>query len=237
MNITRTITSKLVMQMDISKQLFFKLLLCTVLTQASFSLLNARPISYPDSWTFMQKHNWEKTTVHVHYSPNAKNSMGYLGAYYQKENDRLHALQWNHLVFRNNEKKSQSNLYSKIHLGRLEKAISEKNVFHGAFNLSYDWETRKHFFLYTAEVEYTDDNEVESTSFHQIARIGIAPYVAPYGEIHTWFMLQFEHHPDDLDSDNHFIITPMVRFFKGDYLCEIGLNSNNQLLFNSIIRF
>ena len=48
--------------------------------------------------------------------------------------------------------------------------------------LSYDWETRKHFFLYAAEVEYTDDNEVESTSFHQIARIGIAPYVAPYGK-------------------------------------------------------
>ena len=225
------------MKISLYKKIFLKLLLCTALTQASFSPLNARPISYPDSWTFMQKYNWEKTTVHVHYSPNAKNSIGYLGAYYQKGNDRLHALQWNHLIFRNNQKLSQANLYSKIHLGRLEKAVSEKNVFHGAFNLSYDWETRKHFFLYTAEVEYTDDNEVESTSFHQIARIGIAPYVAPYGEIHTWFMLQFEHHPDDLHSDNHFIVTPMVRFFKGDYLCEIGLNSNNQLLFNSIIRF
>lgn len=225
------------MRIVLSKKIFFKLLLSVVLTQASFSLLDARPISYPNAWTIMQKHNWEKTTAHIHYSPNMRNSIGFLGAYYQKENDRLYALQWNHLLFRNNQKKSQANLYSKIHFGRLKKKMSQRTVSHSAFNLSYDWETRKHFFLYAIEFEHTDETQVKSNTFHQKARIGIVPYVAPYGKIHTWFMLQLEHHPDDLDPDNHFIFTPIVRFFKGDYLCEIGLNSNNQLLFNSIIRF
>ena len=223
--------------MIILKKSFFRLLLAIILTQATICILEARPISYPNSWTVMQQYNWEKTTVHIHYSPNAKNSIGFLGAYYEKEKDRLYSLQWNHLIFRKNQKKSQSNLYSKIHLGRLNKEISQTNVFHSAFNLSYDWETRKHFLLYATEVEYTDDIGLKSTTFHQKARIGIAPYVAPYGKLHTWVMLQFEHHPDDSDSDNHFILTPMLRFFKGDYLCEIGLNSNNQILFNSIIRF
>ena len=223
--------------MIILKKSFFRLLLAIILTQATICILEARPISYPNSWTVMQQYNWEKTTVHIHYSPNAKNSIGFLGAYYEIEKDRLYSLQWNHLIFRKNQKKSQSNLYSKIHLGRLNKEISQTNVFHSAFSLSYDWETRKHFLLYAAEVEYTDDIGLKSTTFHQKARIGIAPYVAPYGKLHTWVMLQFEHHPDDSDSDNHFILTPMLRFFKGDYLCEIGLNSNNQILFNSIIRF
>lgn len=223
--------------MIILKKSFFRLLLCIILTKATICILEARPISYPNSWTVMQQYNWEKTTVHIHYSPNAKNSIGFLGAYYEKEKDRLYSLQWNHLLFRKNEKKSQSNLYSKIHLGRLYKEISQTNVFHSTFNLSYDWETRKHFLLYAVEVEYTDDIGLKSTTFNQKARIGIAPYVAPYGKLHTWVMLQFEHHPDDSDSNNHFIFTPMLRFFKGDYLCEIGLNSNNEILFNSIIRF
>ncbi len=223
--------------MIILKKSFFRLLLGIILTKATICILEARPISYPNSWTVMQQYNWEKTTVHIHYSPNAKNSIGFLGAYYEKEKDRLYSLQWNHLIFRKNEKKSQSNLYSKIHLGRLYREISQTNVFHSTFNLSYDWETRKHFLLYATEVEYTDDIGLKSTTFNQKARIGIAPYVAPYGKLHTWVMLQFEHHPDDSDSNNHFIFTPMLRFFKGDYLCEIGLNSNNEILFNSIIRF
>lgn len=227
------------MQTVLSNKSFFRGLLyfLILLIQASFYCLNARPISYPNSWTIMQKHNWEKSSVHIHYSPNAKNSIGFLGAYYQRENDRLYALQWNHLLFRNNQKKSQANLYSKVHLGRLKKELSQTNVSHSALNLSYDWETRKYFFLYAIAIEHTDQADTKSNTFHQKARIGIAPYVAPYGNIHTWFMLEFEHHPDDINTENHFILTPMVRFFKGDYLCEIGLNSNNQILFNSIIRF
>ena len=138
--------------MIILKKSFFRLLLAIILTQATICILEARPISYPNSWTVMQQYNWEKTTVHIHYSPNAKNSIGFLGAYYEKEKDRLYSLQWNHLIFRKNQKKSQSNLYSKIHLGRLNKEISQTNVFHSAFNLSYDWETRKHFLLYAAEI-------------------------------------------------------------------------------------
>lgn len=216
---------------------YLKSLLYITFFLALFCLLEARPISYPNSWTFMQQHNWEKTTLHIHYSPNAKNSIGFLGAYYEDEKDRLNALQWNHLLFRKNQKKSQANLYSKIYLGRLEKEISQTNIFHGAFNLSFDWETRKHFLLYAAGIEHTDEPFTDSNTFHQKARIGIAPYVAPYGKLHTWLMLQIEHHPDDTDSDNRIIITPMIRFFKGDYLCEIGLNSNNQILFNTIIRF
>jgi hypothetical protein len=71
--------------MIILKKSFFRLLLAIILTQATICILEARPISYPNSWTVMQQYNWEKTTVHIHYSPNAKNSIGFLGAYYEKK--------------------------------------------------------------------------------------------------------------------------------------------------------
>lgn len=213
-------------------------------TSLPFSSIEARPISYPNSWTFMQQFDWQKAQIHTHYSPNIKNSIGFLGAYYNDENERLYALQWNHLLQRKNEKSSQANLYSKVHLGILngknEQSSAElssggNDRFHGSVALSYDWETRKHFFLYAAEVEYEDSSN--DYSFHQKARIGIAPYVAPYGKLHTWLMLQLENHPEEADSDNRLIFSPILRFFKGDILCELGLNSNHQLLFNSIIRF
>lgn len=187
----------------------------------------------------MQQYNWEKVQVHTHYSPNSQNSIGLLTAYYHDRKAQLYALQWNHLLWRKNEKKSQANFYSKLHLGTIngknDSGFYSQHRTHGSLNLAYDWETRKHFLLYSAEVEYEDSSDLYS--FHHKARIGIAPYVAPYGKLHTWIMLQLENHPEDTDPDNRLIFTPILRLFKGDILCELGFNSNHQLLFNSIIRF
>tara|TARA_B100001778_G_C18506971_1_gene592334 strand:- start:244 stop:939 length:696 start_codon:yes stop_codon:yes gene_type:complete len=200
---------------------------------------SARPISYPKSWTLMQKYNWEKAQLHIHYSPNIKNSLGILSAYYYNEKAKLNAFQWNYLISRNNQKRSQSNLYSKLHLGAIEKKIRNanfrENKFHATYSLSYDWETRRNFFLYNSGLDYEDSTE--RFSYFQKVRIGVAPYIAPYGKIHTWIMLQIEHTPEEFVSENQFIIASILRFFKGDILCEIGVDSNNKILFNSIIRF
>jgi hypothetical protein len=197
--------------------------------------LNARPISYPESWTLMQQLNWEKINLHYHYSPNIKNSIGFVYAKYDNEDEQLYAGQWNHLLFRKNKKKSQANLYSKLQLGQLDLEESDASYFHLDYQLSYDWETRRHFYAMSLGTTY--DGPEESFTQHQSARIGIAPYLADYGKLHTWLMLQLEHHPDEIDSDNRLIWTPLIRLFKGDVLIELGVNSNQKLLFNSIIRF
>ena len=31
----------------------------------------ARPVSYPEGWTWMTKNNSEVNTMHIHYSPNS----------------------------------------------------------------------------------------------------------------------------------------------------------------------
>ncbi len=214
--------------------IIYFILLCVITSNVC-----SRPISYPNSWTLMQKYNWEKAQLHVHYSPNIKNSLGILSAFYYNDKAILHAFQWNYLILRNNQKRAQSNLYSKLHLGGIERKTIhndlKKNRFHGSYSLSYDWETRRHFFLFASALDYEDSSE--RFSYHQKVRVGIAPYLAPYGKIHTWIMLQLEHKPKELLSENQLIIASFVRFFKGDLLCEIGVDSNNKILFNSIIRF
>ena len=50
-----------------------------------------------------------------------------------------------------------------------------------------------------------------------------------YGQLHTWLMLQAEHHPNEYLSDNRIIWTPILRLFKGDFLLELGANSNQKI--------
>jgi hypothetical protein len=69
----------------------------------------------------------------------------------------------------------------------------------------------------------------------QAVRAGFAPYEGDSGELHTWLMLEIDHRPEDQDAVT---ATPLVRFFKGPMLVELGYNLNvNQPLFNFTYRF
>lgn len=196
------------------------------------NIANARPVSYPDGWTIMQMNNWEQSRLHVHYSPNAKNSIGVVAENYNDEDRYNLKVQWNYLINRRNTKHSQRNLYLKTQAGIAHNDITEPNINIG---IAGDWETRRYFTSYAANLEYAD--KLDNGSFHQKARIGIAPYVADYGSLHTWLMLQAEHHPEALDKDEQILITPMVRLFKGDYMAEMGVNNQGKAMFNWIVRF
>ncbi len=194
---------------------------------------NARPISYPGGVTIMQTNNWEEHRLHVHYSPDVKNSIG-LAIEDELESDRFNiSMQWNKLLYRKNTRNSQANLYLKTEAG-VAFNVDDKEP-NASIGISGDWETRRWFTSYEVHAQYAD--EFDDGSFHQKARVGVAPYVADYGSLHTWFMLQVEHHPEELDKDNQLIFTPMVRMFKGDYLGELGVSSNGDMMFNWIVRF
>jgi hypothetical protein len=71
-------------------------------------------------------------------------------------------------------------------------------------------------------------------SFEQSVMLGIAPYIGDYGDLHTWLMLHVEHKPAEQDN---FTVTPMVRFFKGTNLVEVGISENGEAALNFIHRF
>lgn len=210
-----------------------KSLLLALLLAATPALLTARPISYAGGWTVMQKNNWETNRLHVHYSPTVDHSFGATAEFYRRSDRENYGLQWNHLLYRRNTRISQANLYLKLN-GGLARLGSHEDPFLNA-EIAGDWETRRWFVSYAAMGKYAD--ALDDGSFHQAGRVGVAPYVAGFGALHTWFMLETSHHPEETDSDDQLIFTPLVRFFKGPYLLELGWSSNDEVLLNGIIRF
>ena len=194
----------------------------------------ARPISYPDGWTVMQRNNFMRHSLHVHYSPSKNYSLGYRSEYWRSKQWQLHGLQINYLMDRINTPLSQANFYLKNTVGlasRMNHKIGNKfepNLFSG---ISIDWEDRRYFTSYENRINY---NKSIDTFFSQKVRFGLAPYIGEYGDIHTWIMLEIEHLPQ---TKNNLFITPMLRMFKGDYLFEAGLNINKEPMLNFIKRF
>ena len=194
---------------------------------------SSRPISYPGGWTLTQFNNWETSLLNVHYSPASTDSIGLFIENFNDE-DRLNIdFSWHHLLGRRDTQKSQANLYLLTHAG--VSLLDETEAFNGTIAIAGDWETRRYFTSYRTAFRYVDG--VDNGSFHQVARLGVAPYLGEYGSIHTWLMLQVEHHPEQPSSEDRLILTPLVRIFKGDYLVELGVNSNGDALANLIIRF
>lgn len=178
----------------------------------------------------MQRNDFQESRLHLHYSNNAFNSYGLVLEDGHGSDAKYAGLQWNHLLKRRNTRYSQANLYFKTQIGMLD--INNTEELAGSIGIGADWETRRYFTSY--EARYREANNLQDGNFLQEARIGIAPYVAEYGNWHTWLMLQVDHRPD---AEDDVVITTLVRLFKGNYLFEAGLSDNEDALFNWIIRY
>ena len=191
----------------------------------------ARPVSYPGGWTVMQMHSGENTSVHLHYSPDARHSVGFRGFHIRDINAFAGAVQVNLLLKRVNKPESQANLYFKWAAGA---AWDDDDVFPTGFaGLAADWETRRLFVRYENRARSVGGRK---NAFTQSARAGVAPYLADSGSIHTWLMIEVSHHPQSNFGDD-FEITPLARFFKGSSLLEAGFSFNGKLTLNFIRRF
>ena len=194
----------------------------------------ARPVSYPGGWTFMTMNDAEKNMAHMFYTFTPSLALGYSGEYWRDANFQLHSLQMNNLLKRWNRKGSQANLYLKSGIGM---AYSDNAPFDhdwraaGFTGLAADWENRRYYTSYENRYVWADDIH---DGFTQKARVGIAPYIGDYGDLHTWLMLQVDHAPE---TSPPVTVTPLVRFFKGDHMIEAGVSNQGSALFNWTVRF
>ena len=192
----------------------------------------ARPVSYPGGWTAMQMNNGDASTLHVHYSPTFKDSIGLYSERNWGEDWHFTGVQYNRLVKRWNTPNSQANLYFKAAAGQADPFGDGADVKAAGFvGVSADWETRRWFASYEArgyDLGFTQDAR-------QSARVGIAPYIGDYGDLHTWLMLQVDNQPE---ADTPTTLTPLVRFFYDVQLLEIGYTpESEELMLNWIVRF
>lgn len=177
----------------------------------------------------MLTNDLDANSTHLHYSPTARYSVGWRHEYLRDAKAHSDTLQINSLLKRWNMPASQANLYLKSGAGvAYDDGNSEPAFFTG---LAADWEDRRFFTGY--ENRFYTAGDIESYAKHK-ARIGVAPYIGDYGDVHTWLMLQADYDPGARDD---FSLTPLVRFFKGADLLEAGYNLDKGIQLNYIHRF
>ena len=209
---------------------FIVVTICLMASELALS----RPVSYPGGWTSIVNNNSRENALYVHYSPTAKYSIGYRAEYKREREFVAHTLQLNNLVKRWNGPAFQANLYlqSGIGVGYGDNGLLDNQIEPVVFSgIATDWENRRWFFSY--QNRYTDAGEF-GDFFNQNARIGLAPYIGEYGDLHTWLMLDVDHSPESSDSVS---VTPLIRFLKGANLIEAGLNTDGKILFNWVRRY
>lgn len=189
----------------------------------------ARPVSYPGGWTVMQMNDMDAYSLHLHYTPSINYSIGYKGEYWRESDWWFHGAQLNTLLKRWNMPKAQANAYFKTAVGVGAKGDSTEAA--GFVGFAADWETRRYFTSY--ENRYMEPG-VADRFYMQKARVGIAPYIGDYGDVHTWLMLQVDHNPT---KDEEVTVTPMVRLFKDVYMAELGVSHRGDVMFNWVVRF
>ena len=206
--------------------------LAACLAWAAFApMADARPVSYAGGWTVMQMNTGDYSSLHVHYSPTAFDSIGLYTERNWGEDVLFTGVQYNRLLKRWNGPASQANTYLKLGAGQVDPFGKAGPELAGFASFAADWETRRWFTSYEGRATDYAGNQ----SIRHNARIGVAPYIGDSGDLHTWLMLQADNHPEAAEPLS---ITPLIRFFKGVQMVELGYTlETEELLANWIIRF
>ncbi len=195
-----------------------------------FGSADARPVSYPGGWTVMQTNTGDASSIHAHYSPTYQDSIGLYSERNWGEDWHFTGVQYNRLLKRWNEQSSQANVYFKGAVGQADAFGPGGKELAGFVGLAADWETRRWFTSYEARA-YDFGFE---TSVRHAARVGVAPYIGDYGDLHTWLMLEVENKPE---AEAPTTATALVRFFYDVQLLEIGYTPETEaVMLNWIIR-
>lgn len=137
--------------------------------------------------------------------------------------------QLNALVKRWNAADGQGNIFWMGGTGAAVRSGSDR--FAAWTSVLADYETRRVFGSYEARVMYVQGLE---KSFWQRARVGVAPYLANYDDLNTWFMIQVDHHPEKRHATT---VTPLVRLFYKTVLIEAGISTRGTPMFNLVKQF
>jgi hypothetical protein len=207
---------------------------CIAFSGLSAAAKAAGPVSYADGVTLIEETDRESTSLAVHYTLNPHFALGYRTEWDRRNDVLLNGARATALLKRWYGENYQANAYLSLDVGVANGVgpnPSNAAPYIGAVFMA-DWETRRWFASYMAHAYEAFD---AGSNIAHMARVGVAPYVADTGALHTWLMVEVDHRPD---NPNEIDITPLVRFFKGDVLFEAGWSiRSNQPLVNLIYRF
>jgi hypothetical protein len=183
---------------------------------------DARKISYSGGGTLMVKSDSSAKSVYYHYSPSYKFSLGIEAQKDIFRETKGSYLRFNYLLNRKNTNTSQRNLY-------FLSGVSTDNPNDLFYGVEGDWETRELF----SGFGYTKTEAAGRNISHSYVQIGIAPYVGDYGDLHTWLLLKSKKNSLTKEWQTY----PMLKFFKGNVLVEIGYGNQGDWDLHGMSRF
>ncbi len=164
----------------------------------------------------------------VMYSPTARYSVGMRGEYEWGNDATFAYATYNHLIYRDNAPKAQTNFYVRSGIGGVN--AHGDAALAGNLGNTADWEDRYYMGAYENRFLMTGLASVDD-AFRQRFRVGVAPYRVSYEEWQPWIMLQVDHQPE---ANVPLEISPVLRVFNGGpVLAEAGI-SNRGSIFTSL---
>lgn len=195
---------------------------------------SARPVSYAGGWTLIENSNRASSAALLHYTPAYNYSVGARYEWMRGADIRVQALQPTFLAKRWFGKNYQANLYLTGGIGRAAGTLNQDSITETAsfVGVMADWETRSLFASY--EMRAADLGQLGNQTMHA-GRIGWAPYEGDTGDLHTWLIFEIDRREHLAETTT---VTPLIRFFKGPALLEVGYNlSDSKPLLNFTYRF
>lgn len=200
-----------------------------------FSLLGApgfvaaHPVAYEGATAVQFFSDNQMREFQTYYSPSPRVSIGgrYLNFDLPDRKSDVILGGANFLVNRWNAADSQANLYLGAAFGGEIRSPTFRRM--SLFELNADWESRK---LYLATQTRALPSSGSDTLYSSYARFGFSPYVAEYGSVHTWLILEVARMTH---SGMGTQVTPLVRLFHKNVLIEIGRSLDNNWKFNFMV--
>jgi hypothetical protein len=206
----------------------YQLLFCLVLACAEFA--QAKPLSYVGGTMVMQENDETGYTLSIDYTFDPHFALGVYSKYEINQREFYMAgPQLNTLIKRWNLPDGQGNIFSMTGAGMARQGTNNQPT--AWAGLLADYETRRLFFSYEPRLTYAGNID---QSFWQRSYVGFAPYLANYDDLNTWLLIRADHHPA---KNDHFVVTPVLRFFYKTIWLEIGYSSSNHVMVNWTVQF
>lgn len=189
----------------------------------------AKPIIWPGGFQVMSMNDQDMNSLHTMYTFSPKWSVTVRADYMDDGDTTTAGVEATTLLKRWNFPNAQANIYVGAGVGGARSPDDSAPAFFG--DILADYETRRVFVSYEADAVAAGD--VTNQLWHR-GRVGIAPYVGEYDDLHTWLMLQTDVRPN---MDDEVTVTPMVRLFKTDWMVEGGVSNRGDTMANLIFQF
>jgi len=191
----------------------------------------AKPLSYVGGTMVMQENDETGHTLTIDYTFDPHFALGVYSKYEINQRDDFWMVgpTLNTLIKRWNLPDGQGNIFNMTGAGIARQG--SRNEPAAWTTMMVDYETRRLFASYEVRFMYARDIE---SSVWQRAYLGVAPYLANYDQLNTWTLIRLDHHPAKHD---HFVVTPVLRFFYKTFWLEVGYSSNQHVMVNWTVQF